>query len=190
MRLVVGLGNPGARYAETRHNIGVSCLDRFASRWALSWASTGHARFAKGTVHRTPIVLACTLSWMNQTGFALPSLLSLHKTAPQDLIVVHDDMDLDLGCIRIKRDGGAGGHNGVHSIIEALNTTQFCRVKIGIGKPQQGQDPADFVLAPFSQQERQMVENVVEHASLALDCLLDEGTEAAMNRFNARPVLE
>lgn len=127
---------------------------------------------------------------MNQTGLALPSLLSLHKSVPQDMIVVHDDMDMDLGCIRIKRDGGAGGHKGVRSIIEALNTTEFCRVKIGIGKPLHGEDPADFVLSPFSQEEHQMVDHIIEQGTLALECLLEEGTEAAMNRFNARPVLE
>ncbi len=168
----------------------MSCLEHFARQKALSWTTTKHGRYATGTTPATPFVLATTLSWMNQTGLALPSLLSLYKSSPQNLIVIHDDLDLDLGSLRIKRQGSAGGHNGVQSIIEALHTTEFCRLKIGIGKPRDGEEVSEFVLSPFSQEEELTVSQVIEQATSALDCLLEAGVEAAMNQYNVRRVVE
>jgi len=123
---------------------------------------------------------------MNETGPIVKALLEEWALTPHDLIVVHDDLDLDLGRLRIKRSGGAGGHNGILSILSALDTNEFCRLKIGIGRPAPGDDAAEYVLAPFVPEEEEIVEKVVEQAVLALECLVCDGVAAAMNRFNVR----
>lgn len=126
------------------------------------------------------------LVWMNQTGPVVKALLETLSLSPEALTVIHDDMDLELGRLRFKRFGGHGGHNGVLSIITVLGTDQFCRLKVGIGRPIAGEDPAEFVLSPFSSDEMVQVEPSLVRAVEALDCLLKEGLAAAMNRFHGR----
>lgn len=190
MRLVVGLGNPGAQYTFTRHNIGALVLAKAADRWAVSWSKDDHARWGSGRLGLVAVIVATPLVWMNQSGPVVQALLDHHGISPQDLVVVHDDLDLPLGRLRIKRSGGAGGHKGILSIIDALATQEFCRLKIGIGIPTPGEDPADYVLSPFSRDELARVETILERAAEALECLLTEGLDAAMNRFNVRQVIE
>lgn len=134
-----------------------------------------------------PITLAVPLTWMNQTGSVVKALLEALSLSPEALTIIHDDLDLELGRLRFKRYGGHGGHNGVLSIITALGTDRFCRLKIGIGRPGPDEDPVEFVLSPFAPEEMARVEAGVERAVEALDCLLKEGLEAAMNRFHVRP---
>lgn len=187
MHLIVGLGNPGPRYADTRHNVGWQALDRAAARWSIRIGPAGAARWGRGRVGPAEVALAAPLAWMNQTGPVVRALIEQWSLTPQDLIVIHDDLDLDLGRIRVKRGGGSGGHNGILSILTALDSPEFCRLKIGIGRPAPGADAADYVLAPFSPGEAPAVSQALDQAVLALECLVAEGLAAAMNRFNIRP---
>lgn len=191
MRLIVGLGNPGGRYASTRHNVGWQALDRTAARWSIQLTATVPAglpaRWGRGRLGSTEVALAAPLAWMNQTGPAVKALLEEWALTPQDLIVVHDDLDLDLGRLRIRGGGGAGGHNGIFSILTALDTNEFCRLKIGIGRPAPGEEAADYVLAPFTPEEAAVLDEVLDQAVRALESLVTEGVAMAMNRFNVRP---
>ena len=147
MRLIVGLGNPGTAYAQTRHNVGMWVIERAAARWSIRSRQARHGstwiRTARiGTSSNWPALL----DWMNITGPPLKGLLREYSLTADELILVHDDLDLDLGRLRIKQAGGHGGHNGIKSVIEAIGTPQFVRIKIGIGRPAPGQDSADYVL--------------------------------------------
>ncbi len=124
---------------------------------------------------------------MNQTGPIVRALLDEWAVLPHDLIVIHDDLDLGLGRLRIKRNGGAGGHNGILSVTTALETNDYYRLKLGIGRPADGIDPADYVLAPFSEPEAETLDQALDQAVLALECIVTDGPAAAMNRFNVRP---
>ncbi len=190
MRLVVGLGNPGARYMLTRHNIGALALARAAEQWAIPWNQVVGARWGRGCRGSAEVILATPVAWMNESGSVVAALLDSHGVSPQDLVVVHDDLALDLGRLRLKRQGGTGGHKGVLSLLTALGTDQFCRLKIGIGSPGPGEDPTEYVLSPFPQDVLPRIDVLLERAVSALDCLLGEGVEAAMNRFNARTTME
>ena len=186
MHLIVGLGNPGERYAHTRHNIGVRVLELTAARWSVNLGPAGRPRWGNGRVGSVEVRLAAPLTWMNETGPAVKALLEELTLSPRDLVVIHDDLDLELGRLRIKRNGGSGGHNGLLSILTALETDEFCRLKVGIGRPAPGEDPAEFVLLPFLPEETPRIEAGLERAVAALDVLVAEGVESAMNRFNMR----
>ena len=132
------------------------------------------------------VALAIPLIWMNQSGTAVVELLARLGCAPHDLTVIHDDLDMEPGRLRLKRSGGAGGHNGVSSVMAELGTDQFFRLKIGIGRPAPGADPADYVLEPFTQDDEAVIEAGVVQAVQALECLMVEGPDAAMNKFHGR----
>lgn len=186
MRLIVGLGNPGVRYAATRHNVGVSVLLRAAERWSFRWREPDGVRWGRGRVGGVEVLLAIELAWMNESGPAVKTLLEQLGLTVEDLVIVHDDLDLPLGQLRIKRHGGAGGHRGVLSILTSIESDQFRRLKIGIGSCPPEQDPADYVLSPFSPDELKLLDAALDRAVLALETLVTESVEAAMNRFNAR----
>lgn len=186
-RLIVGLGNPGGPYAQTRHNIGVRVLERAAARWSIPLSSSDVVRQGSGRLKTIDVTVAAPVTWMNQSGPAVKALLDALGLFPSDLIVIHDDLDLPLGRLRIKRRGGAGGHNGILSILTALETNEFCRLKIGIGRPAPGLDAAEYVLSPPSSiPEAFAVEAAMDRAVDALECLVMNGLDAAMNRFNVR----
>lgn len=187
MRLIVGLGNPGERYVRTRHNIGAAAVERAAQRWSISLRAAGEARCGQGCIGPVNVALALPLVWMNQSGEAVKALLDALVLPADQLVLVHDDLDLDLGRLRIRPDGGHGGHNGVRSVIETLGTDQFPRVKIGIGRPAPDVDPAEYVLTSFTPDESVLLEEILDHTVEALACLVVEGPERAMNRFNVRP---
>lgn len=183
MKLIVGLGNPGASYARTRHNIGLRVIDHLARTAGVTIRQrVGHARTGEGVIAESAVLLVKPLTYMNETGTALPPLLRLCK----DLIVIHDDLDLPLGRVRIKTRGSDGGHLGVRSIIQTLGTDRFLRVKIGIGKPSgsSGSHPADYVLAPFEAAELPAVQAGVERAASAVHGILADGPATAMTRYN------
>lgn len=186
MRLIVGLGNPGAAYAQTRHNAGMWVVERAAARWSARFVRRGTAQRASLRHGSQEIELAGTLDFMNVTGAPLKGLLREYQLTPDDLILVHDDLDLEPGRLRIKQAGGHGGHNGLKSVIDALGTSQFVRVKIGIGRPAPGQDSADYVLETVTKEELEVIEPCLERAVDALEVLIHRGTEAAMNLFNVR----
>ena len=186
MRLILGLGNPGATYAKTRHNAGFWVVERAAARWAGRLVRRGSAQRASLRHGSELIELAGTLDFMNVTGPPLKGLLREYQLSPADLILVHDDLDLEPGRLRIKQSGGHGGHNGIRSVIDALGTSEFLRLKIGIGRPAPGQDSAEYVLEAVTDEEMEIIEPCLERAVDALEVLIHRGTETAMNQFNVR----
>jgi PTH1 family peptidyl-tRNA hydrolase len=187
--LVVGLGNPGPTYAKTRHNLGLLVVDRLAER--LGSGFTVHKRsgaeVATGRLHGRSVLLARPRCFMNESGRQVGPLAKFYSVPPADLVVVHDDLDLAFGRIRLKLGGGAGGHNGLRSIAAALGTPDFPRVRIGIGRPPGRKDPAAFVLEGFAAAERAEVPVVCEHAADAAELLIESGLEPAQNAVHAWP---
>ena len=186
MYLLVGLGNPGKAYAQTRHNVGMWVIERAAARWSVRLSPRDTAQRGSGRLGGELIELAGVLDWMNVSGPPLKGLLRKLELTPSELIVVHDDLDLEPGRLRIKLAGGHGGHNGIKSINDALGTSQFVRLKIGIGRPAPGQDSADYVLEPVTRDEMAVFEPCLERAVDALECVIHRGPDVAMNQFHVR----
>jgi PTH1 family peptidyl-tRNA hydrolase len=186
LRLIVGLGNPGATYSHTRHNAGMWVIERAAARWSIRLAKRGTTHRGSGRLGSELLELAGTLDWMNITGPPLKGLLREYSLTTADLILVHDDLDLDLGRLRIKQAGGHGGHNGIKSVIDAIGTPQFVRMKIGIGRPAPYQESADYVLQAFTKEEIEVLNPCLDRAVDALECLIHRGIAVAMNEFNVR----
>ena len=186
MRLIVGLGNPGAAYAQTRHNVGMWVIERAAARWSIRLARRGTTHRGSGRLGSELFELAATLDWMNITGPPLKGLLREYSLTAADLILVHDDLDLDLGRLRIKQAGGHGGHNGIRSVIDAVGTPQFVRIKIGIGRPAPRQDSADYVLQAFTREDIDVLSPCLDRAVDALESVIHRGIAVAMNQFNVR----
>ena len=186
MHLIVGLGNPGAAYAQTRHNVGMWVIERAAARWSIRFAKRGMAHRGSGRLGSEFLELAGTLDWMNITGPPLKGLLREFMLTADDLILIHDDLDLEPGRLRIKQAGGHGGHNGIKSVVEALGTPEFVRLKIGIGRPAPRQDSADYVLQALTREDLEVLNPCLDRAVDALECLIHRGTAVAMNQFNVR----
>jgi PTH1 family peptidyl-tRNA hydrolase len=190
LQLIVGLGNPGPAYAKTRHNVGFWVVDALAAEMRLHFRRHGLSHRAQGTLAEQDLTLAKPQTFMNRSGLAVGELLSdagFDAVNTDGLIVVHDDLDLDVGRIRFKARGGAGGHNGMLSIMDVLQTDRFARLKIGVGRPPIGMDPAEYVLRPVSAEDRALLNEGVERAVDALRCWISEGLPTAMNRFNRPP---
>ncbi|MGQ9456931.1 MAG: aminoacyl-tRNA hydrolase [Anaerolineae bacterium] len=186
-RLVVGLGNPGPEYVRNRHNVGFLCLDRLAERHGISpWRRKHHALVAEGLVAGHPVVLAKPQTFMNLSGQAVRPLMRHYGVALADLLVVHDDLDLDLGVLRLRRQGSSAGHKGVQHIIDTLGSREFPRLRIGVGRPAHG-DPVDYVLSDFTLDESIVIDRALDRAVEAIVAWLERGIEAAMNAFNAAP---
>ncbi|WP_343602031.1 aminoacyl-tRNA hydrolase [Mycobacterium sp.] len=185
--LVVGLGNPGSGYAQTRHNLGFMVADLLAAR--LGSTFTGHkrsgAQTATGRLGGRAVVVAKPRSFMNESGHQIGPLARFYSVPPADVVVIHDDLDLDFGRIRLKVGGGEGGHNGLRSIAAALGTKDFARVRIGIGRPPGRKDPAAFVLEKFTAAERADVPTICEQAADATELLVELGVEPAQNVVHA-----
>jgi peptidyl-tRNA hydrolase, PTH1 family len=161
-------------------------IEQAAARWSIRLAKRGMAHRGSGRLGSAVLELAGTLDWMNITGPPLKGLLRECSLTPDDLILIHDDLDLDLGRLRIKQNGGHGGHNGIKSVIEAIGTPQFLRIKIGISRPAPRQDSADYVLAPFTKEEIEILNPCLDRAVDALECVIHRGVAVAMNQFNVR----
>jgi PTH1 family peptidyl-tRNA hydrolase len=182
--LVVGLGNPGPRYAGTRHNAGALVVDVLAARMGGRLKThKARADVLEGRLASGPVLLARPRSFMNESGGPVAGLLRFYKVPLERLVVVHDDLDLPFAALRLKRGGGDGGHNGLRSI-SAANGRDYLRVRVGIGRPPGRQDPADYVLRDFSTAERKELDYLVDRAADAVEALVCEGLEAAQNRFN------
>jgi PTH1 family peptidyl-tRNA hydrolase len=184
IRLVVGLGNPGAEYNGTRHNIGFEIVDRLAAERDLAWqhSKSWHALWAKCE----KAILVKPASYMNRSGEPLQAVAQFYKIEPQEMLVVLDDMALPLGRLRVRPDGGTAGHNGLESIIVQFGTQEIPRLRIGIGAaPIDG--ATDYVLARFFEEERPLVEKTVVRAAAAVKCAIDNGLLSAMNQFNKNP---
>lgn len=186
MKLIVGLGNPGKEYSGTRHNIGYRCINRLAKMQGIDMKQHGsRAQFGVGQIKGCNIALAKPRTFMNLSGEAVKLLGQRFGTLPGDIWVVHDDLDLPLGKIRISRGGGSGGHKGVDSIINELENRDFTRIRIGVGRPPEDcQDTAEYVLGAFRYDEMAVVEDVISRSAEAILYLLQDGIVAAMNKYN------
>jgi PTH1 family peptidyl-tRNA hydrolase len=185
MHLIVGLGNPGPQYAWTRHNLGFMVTAVLSEDWGIPLTrSTLDATWGQGRVGGETVVLAQPATYMNLSGRAVSRLLSYFKLLPENLMVIHDDLDVPFGRLKIVERGGPGGHKGVLSIINALDTEEFLRVKLGIGRPPPGFPGENFVLSPFAREEEEDAAGLVERGAKAVDCLIREGLKAAQNRFH------
>ena len=184
----MGLGNPGKSYQQTRHNLGWMVLEHAARRWGVALVSEAQALQGQGAIAGCPVFLALPLTWMNQTGEVVHSLLQYRNINSSDLILVYDDLDLPLGALKIKTRGSPGGHNGLRSVLSCLETENFCRLKVGIGRPPCGENPADYVLAPFPPGELEQVDALLPKAVDVLECVIGEGISVAINRFHAPPL--
>jgi PTH1 family peptidyl-tRNA hydrolase len=183
--LLVGLGNPGPRYAGNRHNVGFMVLDELARRTGGSFkAHRGHADVIEGRLAAGRVVLAKPKSFMNLSGGPVASLRDFFKVPAESIVVVHDELDIPYGTLRLKLGGGDNGHNGLKSITKSIGTREYLRVRFGIGRPPGRQDPADFVLNDFSTVERRELPFHVDRAADAVEALLTDGLAAAQNRFH------
>jgi PTH1 family peptidyl-tRNA hydrolase len=186
VKAVFGLGNPGARYRATRHNVGRLVVSTWAKGMGIAVGGRKFsARTGTGETAGRTVIAALPQTYMNLSGRSVVALRNYYRLSEADIIVVYDDMDLAFGKIRIRTSGGAGGHRGVESIIDYLGTDAFVRLRVGIGRPPDERvDPVEFVLAPFSPEEGEILPEVVARAGRALDTVIADGAKAAMNEFN------
>lgn len=187
--LIVGLGNPGPKYRRNRHNIGFQCVDLYSRRHDIELTRVqqrsvvGDGWISVGGI-RTKVILAKPLTFMNASGEGVASLARYYDIEAQNILVIHDDLDLESGVLRIRKDGGSGGQNGVKSIIQRLGTQDFLRIRVGIGRPPGRMDPADYVLHDFNAEEEEVFGPLRERICDALDCWLVDGIDIAMSRYN------
>ncbi len=190
MKLIVGLGNPGKEYSTNRHNIGFLCLNHIARKQHISLdRKQGKARIGLGAIAGQEVVLAKPQTYMNLSGQSVSSLMQKYHVTLEDVIVIHDDLDLPLGKIRIRKDSSAGGHNGIKSIIACLGTQDFIRLRVGISRPpregeEREQTIVEYVLGDFSREDQPVIDDVISRVGQAVECLITDGLSAAMNKFN------
>lgn len=187
MYIIAGLGNPGKQYARTRHNVGFEVIDLLADRMGISVEEKKFkGLYGKGMLAGERVVLLKPQTYMNLSGESLREAADFYKVEPEHIVVIHDDIDLEPGQLRLRAKGSAGGHNGLKNIIAHLGTQEFPRVKVGVGAKPKGMDLADYVLGHFSKGEQAMMEEAYREAEDAVELLLSEGMEKAMNRYNIK----
>lgn len=188
MYLIAGLGNPGKEYEKTRHNMGFDTIDcLIEEHHILGGGVKFNAMYGKGIIAGEKVILAKPLKFMNLSGGPIQALGSYFKVDPKtELIVIYDDIDLEPGQIRIKKQGSAGGHNGMKDIIAKLGSQEFIRVKVGVGAKPKGWDLADYVLGRFSKDERMIVDQAIERAAEAVEVIVRDGVDEAMNKYNRK----
>ncbi|WP_256991131.1 aminoacyl-tRNA hydrolase [Rhodococcus sp. 06-235-1A] len=186
--LIVGLGNPGPQYEKTRHNVGFMVADALAGRIGSTFSShkKSNSDIVQARLGSRSVVIAKPRTFMNLSGQPVAALARFFSIEPANIVVVHDELDIDFGALRLKLGGGEGGHNGLRSISQHLSTKDYLRVRVGVGRPPGRMDPASFVLKPFSAAERKDLGVVVEEAADAAELLLSAGLEAAQNRVHPR----
>jgi peptidyl-tRNA hydrolase, PTH1 family len=191
MRLLVGLGNPGREYAWTKHNLGFQVVAYLSELWGIPLNRTGHAAlWGRGRVGQDTVILAQPTTYMNLSGQAVSRLLSYFKLTPEDLVVIHDDLDVPPWRLKLVERGGPGGHKGVLDIIATLHTEEFLRVKMGIGRPPGRMPTERYVLSPFPVADAENVAEFIERTAQAVATLLAEGLAAAQNRFHGEAAAE
>ena len=188
MKVIAGLGNPGAEYANTPHSIGFEVVDALAREIGASWraSSSFGGELAAGMLGGVKVVLVKPMTYMNLSGDCVAPVVKYHNATAADLVVVSDDIDLPVGRIRIRKGGSAGGHNGIKNIIAHLGHDEFLRVKIGVGEKPTGYDLADYVLGHFPKEEVTLMEETYERAGKAALSIMEDGADKAMNRFNGK----
>lgn len=188
MYIIVGLGNPKAEYKNTRHNMGFDVIDVLADKEGINMDIKKHkAICGKGTICGKKVILAQPQTFMNLSGQSVAELINYYKIDPvKELIVIYDDIDLDPGQLRVRKQGSAGGHNGMKSVIGSIGTQDFTRIRVGVGAKPKEYDLADYVLGHFTKEEREVVDKAIISASEAVKVILTEGTDIAMNRYNKK----
>jgi len=185
VNLIVGLGNPGRRYRFTRHNTGFLVIDELAGRNGIDLEERRYkTRFGRGLIKEHEAILAKPLTFMNLSGLAVGRIMEVFHLEEKDLIVIHDDVDIDFGGIKIRQGGGHGGHKGIESIQDLLGGSGFVRIKVGIGKPKGYPNVSDYVLEPFGDDEKIPLGEIIARAAESVETLLCEGVQRAMSRFN------
>jgi PTH1 family peptidyl-tRNA hydrolase len=183
--LVVGLGNPGDEYTRTRHNVGAETVEVLATRHGAKLRKgKERARVDQVQIAGSRVALAVPLTYMNDSGLAVTALARRYGVEPQQIVIVHDELDLPVAALQVKSGGGLAGHNGLRSIKSHLHADGFQRVRIGVGKPVSKEQGVDHVLKRFSKHERTEIDGTIERAADAVECIVAEGIDAAMNRFN------
>ncbi len=190
MYVIVGLGNPGLKYKKTRHNVGFDVVDLLADRYGIAVKENKHkALIGKGVIEGQQVLLAKPQTFMNLSGESVIDILNFYKLDPEkDLLIISDDVNLDVGAIRVRSKGSAGGHNGLKNIIAHTHTENFARVRVGVGKVAPGEDMINHVLGRLNRTERKRLERTYEMAADAAVCVMTQGTEAAMNAYNGKVV--
>ncbi|GHO84209.1 aminoacyl-tRNA hydrolase [Dictyobacter formicarum] len=188
MKLVIGLGNPGAQYEKTRHNVGFHVVDLLANIHALRWERQGRAMIASGVIGHEKVVLVKPTTYMNNSGEAVGELVRWFKLEPDDILVIYDELDLPIGHIRLRARGSSGGHNGINSLISHLHTNQFPRLRVGIGRPTNKHiDTVNYVLGVPGSTEQIEMEIAERKAADAVPLYLEKGLDATMNLINVDP---
>ncbi|MFH2091991.1 MAG: aminoacyl-tRNA hydrolase [Pseudomonadota bacterium] len=187
IKIIAGLGNPGENYAQTRHNIGFLVVEALASKSHLTFDKTRfNSQYAKGRIHNQDVFLLKPMTYMNLSGLSIYKFASFYKVVVDDIVIVHDDMDLEFGKIKIVKSRGHGGHNGVRSIIGTFGQKDFIRVRMGVGHPGNSKNVTGHVLGNFAPDEVMIVDQLVDTASNACFSILENGPGAAMNSFNTK----
>lgn len=187
MKMIVGLGNPGNEYADTRHNVGWMLLDALAGHLGITeWRSREKGMVAEGRIGSEKVLLVKPLTYMNNSGECVGPLMRWYKLVPEDVMVAHDDMDIPIGTIRIRKKGSAGGHNGIKSLLQHIGAEEFGRIRIGIGRPPAGWTVINHVLAKFTAEERAEIGHAIDYLIPAVECMVLDGADMAMNKFNPK----
>ncbi len=192
MKLIIGLGNPGKEYAHNRHNVGFRCINRLAKLHSINVKQHQcQSQIGVSTIVGMKVLLAKPKTYVNLSGNAVSQLMRKHGISTSDLVIIYDDLDLPLGKMRIRPNGSSGGHRGIKSIIAALGTQDFCRIKIGIGRPNATDETdhdtdtaVDHVLSDFNREEEQLIKPAISRAAEAVECIIAEDITTAMNKFN------
>ena len=192
MKLIIGLGNPGRNYALNRHNLGFQCVNFIAKKHSIPVKQIQcQSKIGKGMIAGTEIILAKPRTYVNNSGDAVAALMKKHHVSVEDIVIIYDDLDLPSGKIRIRPGGNSGGHKGIKSIISVLGHRDFCRIKIGIGRPVADEedeieesDIVDYVLSDFSSGEQEKIYTALKIAAEAVECIITDGVTAAMNKYN------
>lgn len=189
MKIITGLGNPGSEYAKTRHNVGFMFVDALADKLGVTeWKEKFEAKIGEARIGAEKVLLVKPQTYMNESGRSVGPLMNFYKLEPEDLIVVHDDMDIPAGTIRIRKKGSAGGHNGIKSILAHVGDEHFARVRIGIGRPLPGWTVVRHVLAPFPEEDAEKVAEAIQYLIPAVACIVKEDVDKAMNQYNPKKV--
>ena len=185
MYLIAGLGNPSRTYEGTRHNIGFTMIDAIGNKFGIDVTTKKHkALVGRGMIEGMRVILAKPQTYMNLSGESIREITDFYKIEPENIIIIYDDISLDVGQLRIRKKGSAGGHNGIKNIIAHLGTQEFPRIKVGVGDKPPRMDLADYVLSRFSKEDREKMEQAFKDAAEAVEVMITEGADAAMNRFN------
>ena len=192
MFLIAGLGNPDKKYEKTRHNIGFDTVDALAEKYNISITEKKHkALCGSGVIEGVKVILAKPQTYMNLSGESIAEIVNFYKLDPEsEMLIIFDDISLAPGNIRVRKKGSAGGHNGIKSIISSVGTSNFMRIKVGVGEKPQGWDLADHVLGRFSSGDRKLVDEAIEFAADAVEKIITDGPDTAMNEYNRKRVTE